>query len=250
MKPDNDTLMAFADGALPDEDMKQIAQLIEQDEQLAAIVDQHRALRRTVQAAYQAGGDAPMSPRLAELMTSIEQEIGSPNVTSLADQRRRRMAGRSASYWPLAAAACLVIGIMGGLLAPSISNNGPAKSYIAWQEGAPVASKPLARALSTQPAGRMEDQPVAIMASFIADAGTYCRQFDISGRKAMGGIACKADKAWQIIALNTRPASGHYQAAGDAPDPLAAAALQLGLKKKLSPEEEAEQISIGWIPQD
>ena len=256
MKPDNETLMAFADGALPDEDMQRIEALIAKDADLAAIVARHRALRQTVQAAYAAEDVAPLSDGLAELMAGIEQDVDTSRapagVTSLNEARTRRLPGRAASshYWPLAAAACLVIGIAGGLLAPSVtSSSAPSQTYIAWQDGAPIAGKQLASALSTQISSNT-DQSVSISASFIAESGVYCRQFTIEGQPLTGGIACKSDEAWQLVALSALHSSGDYQAAGDAPDPLAAAALHLGVKKKLSPKEEAEQISSGWIPQD
>ena len=247
MKPDNDTLMAFADGALPDDEMARIEALIAEDAELAAIVARHRNIRRAVKAAYVANDEAPMSDGLSDLIAGIETDIGAPThapVVSLDAERTRRNPGFSRAFWPAAAAACFVMGIVGGLIV-SPSSTGNADTYIAWQDGAPVAGTSLAAALGTVPSGEAST-PVSISASFVANNGLYCRQFAIEHSSRTGGIACREDEAWKIVTLAALPEPGSYQAAGDAPDPLAATALQLGVKKKLSPSEEAERISSGW----
>ncbi len=260
MQPTDEELMAYADNELSGDDERRIAQMVAGDERLAARVASHRAMRGAAKAAYAGDQTGEMSPGLAELMGEIESsletapetKVPETKVTVLAEVRASRGLMRAA--WPVAAAACLVLGIaVGQQLMPAPAPQ--SDLYFTWQDERPVAARQLAGLLDNQASGSAAG-PVTIKASFIADDGRLCRQFQINreshDQTRTGGIACRLEAQWQMLAIAVVPVSQDqsYQAASGANDPLAAAAAQLGVKQKLSPSKEAELIASGWEKTD
>jgi len=224
MQPTDEELMAYADGELSGADERRVAQMIAGDERLAARVASHRAMRGAAKAAYAGDQTGEMSPGLAELMGEIESSLETApetNVTVLAEVRASRGLMRAA--WPVAAAACLVLGIaVGQQLMPAHAPQ--SDLYFTWQDERPVAARQLAGLLDNQASGSAAG-PVTIKASFIADDGRLCRQFQIDGQikseTRTGAIACRLESQWQVLAIAVVPAGQDqsYQAAGGANDP-------------------------------
>lgn len=259
MQPTDEELMAYADGELSGDDERRVAQMIAGDERLAVRVANHRAMRSAARAAYTPDQTGEMSSGLADLMGEIESSLetaAEANVTLLAEVRASRGLMRAA--WPAAAAACFVLGIAVSqqLMPPPATHS---ELYFTWQDERPVAARQLAGLLDNQASGSAAGSAagqVTINASFIADDGRLCRQFQIDGQikgeTRTGAIACRLESQWQVLAIAVVPAGQDqsYQAAGGANDPLAAAAAQLGVKQKLSPSKEAELIAGGWEKTD
>ena len=248
MQPTDQELMAYADDELGPDDTRRIERLIAQDPELLVIVERHRAMRTAAKAAYQPAVEAEMSTGLAGLVGEIEaslQYAPETNVTSLDRERsKRRPAPRFA--WPAAAAASFVIGVIGTqAVTMQVAQTKP-ETYLVWTDDGVTAGRQLATALDNQTSG-VTTTAITITASFIANQDQLCRQFVIGGTTRTGGIACHNGGVWQMIAVAALPAEGSYQAANGANDPLAAAAVQLGVKEKLSFEQEAEQIQNGWL---
>ena len=235
MKPSDEILMAYADGELPEEDRRQVEQWIADNPELEQVVADHRAMREAAKAAFEPSAEPELSAGLAGLVGDLQDSVAAPVLAPAPKRKGRRLA------WPAAVAASFVMGVMGTQFAgvQMASND----TYLNWDKQGLVARRQLAKALDQQ-SGDAQAGAIVINASFIADDGRYCRQFVIEGEARTGAIACREGQSWNLVTVAVLPEG--YQAASGGSDALAAAAVQLGVKEKLSPEQEAELIKRGW----
>ncbi len=235
MKPSDEILMAYADGELPESDRRQVEQWIAANPEFEQVVADHRAMREAAKAAFEPGAEPVLSAGLAGLVGDLQDSVAAPVLAPPPKRRRRRLA------WPAAVAASFLMGAMGTQFASvQMASSG---TYLDWDKQGLVAHRQLARMLDQQP-GDTQAEAIVITASFIADDGRYCRQFVIEDETRTGAIACRGGQNWDMITVAVLPAG--YQAADGGNDPLAATAVRLGVKEKLSPEQEAELIRRGW----
>ncbi|MCF6328805.1 MAG: hypothetical protein L3J02_03285 [Henriciella sp.] len=235
MKPSDEILMAYADGELPEADRRQVEQWIADNPAFEQVVADHRAMRQAARAAFEPGAEPDLSAGLAGLVGELQASVAAPVLAPAPKRKRRRLA------WPAAVAASFLMGAMGTQFAGvQMASTG---TYLDWDDQGLVAHRQLARVLDQQ-AGDVQAGAIVINASFVASDGRYCRQFVIEGETHTGAIACHQNQRWEMITVAVLPTG--YQAAGGGNDALAATAVRLGVKEKLSPEQEAELIRRGW----
>jgi hypothetical protein len=241
VKPTPEEVMGYADGQLDAEHARRIEQALQLYPELQAVVEDHRRTRLAAHNAFEAMAVAPMSPGLSKLAETLMAR-GQPAArkTTISRGAASRMA--SVLAWPLAAAACLVAGVVSGTFA-----GGSGDSLIRWRDG-PTAGTELARVLEAAPSGDASANTVVI-ASFEASDGRFCRQFEI-GLKSAGavadGVACRGDGGWTVVALAQRPGgAGTYQAAGGG-DPVALAVAGLKPGPRIDNEAERALIKKDW----
>jgi hypothetical protein len=213
----DETLMAYADGELDELTRDAVESAMREDPQIEQRINQHRALRRRVQAAYSAELEQAVPERL---LAAAKGAAGGQEKTVVdlqaARQTKERKALRLRPAWRgVGAIAASVIGAFGlGLFLWHRS-----QSPFAQSAGGVVAHGFLANALSRQLAA---DAPpgssVQIGISYLAKSGDYCRTFVLSGGAATAGVACHHGDEWRVHILAPAPAAnnGDYRTAGSA----------------------------------
>lgn len=222
--PDDEMLMAFADGELDPLAAKRVERAIAADPALAEAVAAHRALRARIGNAFAETVDEPVPARLTALLES-----------TVVPMQPRPMPSRRRWIEAAAIAATLVLGIAVG--------NRWQSAPVGVESGALVASGSLARSLDTQLAANRGD--TRIIASFRNPSGSYCRVF--SGA-ALEGIACREDDGWTLRRAESakRAGSAEYRQAGSADAALMAAAQDMMVGDPLDPIAEARARDLGW----
>ncbi len=224
MTPDDEMLMAYADGELDPIAARRVERAIAEDPTLAEAVAAHRALRARLGDAFAATVEEPVPDRLAALLTTTVVPI-------------RPLVAPAPRRWMEAAAiaATLVLGIAVG----QGWQNGP----VAVRHGTLTAAGPLARALDDQLAGASGD--TRILASFRATSGDYCRVFTGG---AIDGIACRDQAGWTLRRAQAagKGAATEYRQAGSADAALLAAAQDMMAGDSLDAAGEAHARASGW----
>jgi len=169
----SERLKDFIDGKLAGDEASGIAAQIANDPDLAAYVEDQRALQAA---------------------------LGSPAILWL-EGLRDRIAAKSPSWIPASAVA---IGIgLGVLLAGSFGIGSDLRS----QDGALIAQGELAHMLSMSLAADAENvgNGPRVAASFWSKNGSFCRMFvtRANAESALAGIACQERGSWRIAAMAT-----------------------------------------------
>lgn len=234
----DETLMAYADGELEPAQRAEVEAAIAADPQLAARIEQHRALRRKLNAAY--------DPILLEtvpntLVASVRNAPAaaagtatSEHAATITDLRRVR-AARAAEAKEAAASArradvsrrpwtwfewgAMAASVAAGAVIAHLAMKSPDASRIGTERGQIVAQADLSHALTTQLASdQPESAPVQIGVSFKSKSGDTCRTFTVRERSVLGGLACREGDTWHVQVLANVPASangpGGYKPAG------------------------------------
>jgi anti-sigma factor RsiW len=219
----DETLMAFADGALPAAEMARIAAALEADpalaERVAALADGRRIAAR-------AFAEVLHEPVPARLLAAAM----APAAVPVAGNDNRRPAWRIAG---LAAAAGVALGVFLG--ARFGAPDGPVRPGL----------------LAGGIAAALDGDAVAgirVTGTHVAEGGLYCRRFVAEdGPGAMAGLACREPEGWRLrVAVARGPQRGAFQPAG-AEDPVIAEVLErLGAGAPLDAAAEAEARRRGW----
>jgi len=218
----DETLMAFADGALPEEEALRVAAAIEDDAALADRVLLLQEGRDALRGAFAATLAEPVPARL--IIAATRPGAGNDNLP-------RRGFGRGYG----AAAAALLIGLALGTALPGGEKPGmlPARVIAALDAAAP---------------GGLGG--VQVMASHATEGGTICRSFAASAPDgALLGLACREPEGWRLrAAVARRPSGGDFRPASGT-DPVIADVLErLGGGPALDAAEEAAAARRGWLP--
>jgi hypothetical protein len=228
VSPDDEMLMAYADGELDPLAAKRVERAIVADAALAEAIAAHRALRARIGGAFAATAEESVPDRLTALLT--------PTVVPIQPRP-----GPSRRRWVEAAAiaATLVLGIAVG----DRWRSGP----VSVDRGALVASGSLAHALDTQLASNRLDSrgDTRMIASFRTASGDYCRVF--SGA-VLDGIACREDAGWTLRRARSAGRSGttEYRQAASPDATLMAEAQEMMAGDPLGPAAEARARDLGW----
>ena len=226
--PDDDMLMAYADGELDPLTAKRMERAIAADPALAETVAAHRALRLRLGAAFAPVLEAAVPDHLAAMLET--------NVVAITP---RAMPVPQPRHWlsGLAVAASLVVGVALGT-----QWQGPTGPVSA-SGSSLMASGNLARALDTQLASTSGD--TRILVSFRVAGGGYCRVF---AAPALDGIACRSGATWELRQTQAsgarRDAAYRQAASGEAP--LLAAAQDMMAGEPLDEAAETRARSVGW----
>jgi len=260
---DDNTLIAYLDGQLPDADYGPLEQALEHDEalrkRLQALADSSQLARR----AFDPVLLEPVPPQLiAAIWRAPDPRARSRRSSHGTTQPNGLLAwlglAPGTRAWPsLASVLVLGLGVVLGwqLLSPADD------ARRALREGAPVTDEALALALEVSPSGRVlrtAGGAVEIMASFRLEGGGHCREFnrnDPGGTLGELGIACRnAQGGWQLELLVAEdrlaePGPELYRTASDKQHEQADAFLLDRVQgPPLEEEEERSLIDRGWLP--
>jgi hypothetical protein len=229
MSVSDETLMAYADGEVDAATRALIEVAMRDDPEIRRRIEEHRALRETMQGAFSAVLDEPVPQRLIDAARGKSRAPGG-DVVDLARARRAAAdpaPGRRRSWQPAAMAASLLVGL--------------ALGYVGWHSANPlvmtgssgelIAGAALADALSNQ---LSEDRSPGLAAitglSFRAKTGDYCRTFSLTGSHASSGLACHAGDGWKIKVLAQSPPatsnSSNFRPAASADPPATRVAVE------------------------
>lgn len=202
MKFSDETLSAYAEGALDPATRSAVERAIRADPTLAAKVRQRTAMRANVFTAFSSTDDTS-APRAAGPVRSgkvIQLNTARIPRTEPPDEKRRW----SWAEWGAIAAALMVgmlaggAGVIGVLEQPQLA---------AGASGALLAQGGLDTALSTQLAGaQAPGAPVKIGVSFESKDGGYCRSFMMG---AAAGLACRDGTEWAVPVMAPAASPGN-----------------------------------------
>jgi hypothetical protein len=223
----DETLMAYADGELDAATRASVEAAMQGDAEIARRVARHRALRATMQKAFDAALEEPVPDRL---IAAARGQTAAPK-SAVADLSLAREAAARrknlAAPWPVAMAASLLLGLGLGFLAW----HGSGALLRPGSGGGLVADAALAEALSGQLSDDRSPARVAVAGlSFRNKSGDYCRTFSLTGTNASSGLACREGKDWSIKALAQAPGAeknpGNFRTAGSEESPAIRAAVE------------------------
>lgn len=256
----DETLMAYADGALPPAEAAEVAAALESDAEARAIVESFRNTATLARAAFADVTAEPVPDALAR--TVLGTEAPTASVTYFPPMRKARP-----PLWrtmlPLAASVVLVLGLAAalflrqppGVLQGSVMALGPVPS------GAVLAEILETRARGTPVALRERDgqgtEHLMIVATLRDRNGRICREIealDKTMQARLAGIACRdpASRMWivegtaRIAASSPSGGSDFVPSGADEKDALDGLLSILGATKALPPEEEQRLIVQGW----
>jgi hypothetical protein len=264
--PDDEMLLAFADGRLDAGDAARVARHLATDVDARRTVAMYRRTGELATRAFDEAMHVQASPALMGLLSGgTDGENGSTRVVPL---RQRPMSAARVSLerhiLPLAASIVLIVG---GLFAFSMSRSAPpGPSGIAL--GAVERGSALERLLETKATGGSEHfsvgavgvrKDVTLILTFRDRLQRPCREFEAvpHGTNDLDvAVACRdADGGWTIegaahvAATADRPAPDFSPAGGKAAMALESVLKVLGVlgaTPAISPGEEAVLISSGW----
>jgi hypothetical protein len=261
----DETLMAYADGELEPAQCAEVEAAMAADPAVAARVEQHRALRRKLNAAFDPilletvpnalvatvhsmPGATVHGPTTAPGATAAGAATapGSPGGATITDLRRVR-AARAAEAKEAAASArraetprrpwtwvewsAMAASIAAGAVIAHLAFNTPDASRVGTNAGRLVAQGDLEQALSRQLASdQPADAPVQMGLSFKSKSGDTCRTFTVKERDILGGLACRQGDKWHVQVLANVPpnpnSTGGYKPAGGNMPPAVLTAVQ------------------------
>ena len=211
-----DLLNDYIDGKLSSEEASSIAAKVASDPELAAYVEDQKAVRAALSA---------------------------PSVIRLRRWNERLMSS-SAAWIPAAAMAAGIV--LGVLLAASFGIG----TELRGANGSLVAQNELAQALSTGLSNEQTQGGTQVGASFWSKNAAFCRSFTIRGNaeSAVAGIACRERGAWRIAAMATvAPNEVTFPLVPAALPPSVRAVMEnLIVGQTLDPDAERQARSQGW----
>ncbi len=246
----DETIMAYADGALPADEARAVEVALAADPALAARAEMFRRSReRTREAlaplAAEPVPDALTARVIAAAIASADtgHDVDSDGGTVVAFRPRSRQRWLPAGSWStLAASLALAVGVGAGYTIGS--SDGP--------DGAvrtpPLGSSALAAALSTVPAGAetaVDGDRFRAIASFRVDGGGLCREFEVdyADRSSVVAVACRSegaasDGAWAVTFSVASAATAEGYAPVSSMEALEAYLTAVGAAPPLEPAEE------------
>lgn len=236
MQFDEETLMAFADGALPPDQADAVRTAAETDPQIAARIRDFRVARQAVAALPLApvpeGLEARIRAMAAGRAVAPQPQSASPTTAPTDNVVAFKPRPRAILAQVGLAAAALVAGI---LIAPIIGTE-PAVP-------AGGISADLAQRLDSLPSGET-DNGLEIVSSFRDGAGALCREYEERAEgQARVSIACRPDGGdWQLRLAVAAGSTEGYEPASSL-DVIDAWVVSEGAGEPLSPEDEAAALS-------
>lgn len=222
MSFDDATLMAFADGELPEARATEVATAVARDPALAARVARFRAMR-------------------AKLAGSLDTLSPAPDLLARAREAEAARAAARPRMWGAAIAASvagLVIGVAAVTALRPAGDLGPGLG----------AQGELLAALERRPSGEAAGA-VRPLYTVVAADGRACRAFRRrDGARAYEGVACREGDGWRVLALaeaSPRP-GGFGQASGDEPAAVTSVLDALRAGEPLSAAAERKRIAARW----
>jgi anti-sigma factor RsiW len=260
--PDDETLLAFADGRLDAESAARVTRHLETDVDARRTVAMYRRTGELAKRAFDEALHVQASPQLMRMLSEDgDAESGRSRVMPL---RRRPTHARVPREWRLLPLAASIVLIVGGLFALLMFRSVPPEATgIAL--GAVERGSALERLLETKATGVSETlsvgtagarKEVTLILTFRDRLQRPCREFEAGPHGTNNldvAVACRnADGGWTIegaahVATTTESAPPDFSpAGGNAAMALESVLKVLGATPALSPGEEAVLISSGW----
>lgn len=275
-RPDDETLMAFADGALDAERHAEVARYLETDAEARALVEDFRRSAELVRGAFDEALAMPPNDRLVDLIRSgptsgvtsgaAVSDAASP-VLSLDGRRKTRLPSRGWQPAALAASLALVVGAgLGWFAGGGGGGDGGDRAAFQVAIGNVPGSSELGRLLETRPsysetfvgAGEARRRLV-VVATFRDRASRPCREFEVTAadqdQRPLGiGVACREPSGvWDVeglaqpivaeVASNgaMKPASGMQEGLV-----MEGFMRMLGAAPAVAADEEQKLLASGW----
>jgi hypothetical protein len=233
---------AYLDGELADGARARIDAAVAADPGLAERLARDLRLQARVRDAFSDALDEPVPAHLqAMLAAAPASSLDAPNVVAFPQRDADR---RVPPAWlGYAAAAVLAVVAIGGAWQRM-------QSPVRIRDGELVASGTLAKGLDTVLASAPDAaSAVSIGLTFRARDGRVCRSFSYRDDGALSGLACRADGAWQLSALEPIVVAddGEWRQASSAMTPAVQAAVDAALVNDVF-DAEAERAAreAGW----
>jgi anti-sigma factor RsiW len=259
--PDLDTLMAYADGALPADEAARIAQYLATDAQARAQVAQLRAAAAMAAQAFEQDLQRPVPPALrAAVDQTIARQRGQRQATAAAEPGAGRAAGARLLDWlglsggPRFGFAAAAVALLAGVVGFVIGAARPVPP--AWVSAPPmgllVASAAeqaeIGQLLDTLPSGQRRalagEAQIELVASFRDGGGTLCREFNLQrAGAAVLAVACRDPQRWAVTFASAAPPGGSFAPAASAATALDAYVASIGGGAALSPADEARALA-------
>ena len=250
----DETIMAYVDGELGDEDRRAVEDYIASNPAAAARVRTFEVSGRSLARIYD---DAMRQPVPAYLVETVRMAKVAPPVSTGLRAYLTGALGWVPAALPMTAAlgcALLAGGVTGwGLHVLSGPQRGSA-SEVTPGSGGLLAGADMQRVLDTLPSGRSapvgNNPHVAIkpVLSFLSQSGRYCRQYELAH---FAGVSCRDPGGeWRIELHTPAPAQrGSNDAIAPAGGPASAVESAIDAMIKgdaLGLDEEAQLIAKGW----
>ncbi|MCE9523527.1 MAG: hypothetical protein K8S25_13985 [Alphaproteobacteria bacterium] len=239
----DETLMAYSDGELDQEQAESVRVALDRDAALRRRLQSMQEIDEDLRAAF--APDLEMPDRFAKLL----RPESAASVTHLVPKRANWI-GRN---W-LPSGAAIAAGFI-GLVAGGVLTSGSTAWLRRVDDGIAVASA-VQSVVEHTPSGKLvqaDGLNVTPIVSFVAKDGRVCRELHLNdGKLAARIVACKdADEdEWCIEAFVRVPPQGSaasYHTAGAPKDPVIDAAFaRLGVSGTLDAKAEGDAIANGW----
>lgn len=244
-----ETLMAFVDGELSEQEMGDVAAEIARNPELRLYVEEQKALRASLGAAFAPILSEPVPSRLEQAVRETPVPRPKPLRESAFFSWLRRIwesqsPAMRLSWVPVGAMAAGIV--LGVLLTNSFDN-----TDMRDQSGNLFAQGELASALSSRlAADETGDGQSRVSVSFFSKDGFFCRSFTSgSGQNRLGGIACREGNSWRIAAVASAPAqpTGPFSTAGsDMPASIRSTLNEMIAGEPLDAAAERAARNQGW----
>lgn len=237
-------LLAWLDGELGEVEAAEIARAVAADPALAERARREHALRKRLRAAFApVVGEAPPRRLLATLGMAQEPKPDD-NVVPL----RPRGATRRLREWRWPEWTALAASVLLGTVFGAQFLHAPAQGPVLMRDGALVAGNALAKTLDAKLAADARPGDVlAVGLSFRDGEGRYCRTFTAQGAQPLGGLACRGNGRWNVVALGEteRPLGELRQAASALP---ASVLAEVDARQRQMLDAKAERAArdAGW----
>lgn len=267
--PDDETLVAFADGRLEDGEAEKVARYLDENAEARRFVERLVTSGGLAKVAYDAALTAPASDKLADLILGASMPEGDAARSNIVPLPRRLSRAPDAARYalPIAAAIALVIGGVAGygLGRRGSAPDGGADFNIA--VGPIAKGTPVAVLLEQRSSGDL--LPVAggaiagarqlmVVASFRDRSGRICREFEVltavdAAPPVTAAIACRHDDgSWhvegaaQVAAAPPIPDKDFSPASGNDASAMEGILEAIGAKPALSKTDEDALLRKGW----
>jgi hypothetical protein len=229
---DDDTLQAYVDGELDAAGTARIDAALAHDDLLRRRVQQMRALRAQLKAAFDPVLDEPVPARLSALLQPAAPQASTRATLSAQSAGRRGFGAgrrRASRRWlkPIVAAAASV-----AVLAVTLwwyAGAGPGRGHDDRQYAAAPLSEALDQALASEPDPRTS---VSIGLSFRGTDGHICRTFIDHAKPTIAGLACHDDAGWwlPVLSADGKAEDGELRQAASAMPPAIQAAVDARIR--------------------
>ena len=238
MNPTEQQLIAYADGELPMDEMREVEAALKERPDLQAFVARQHALRKHIEGAFAPYlvEDVPDRLREALMRSPVSWRWRLRQVFADAGTRRPLL------WSGFAAGAALACGVLVGVAITP-------QDAFRIDRGELMARGELSNSLDYQLASAQgANVRVRVGLSFKARDGRFCRTFERAEEaSSLAGVACRDAQGWAIAALAAAPANGSpYRMAGAMPDTIRHAVQGMIAGEPLDADAEKRARDAGW----